>query len=53
MFEWDAAKANKNFMSHGVLFTDASTAFFDEDAIISARAASPRERSVYEAELGR
>jgi uncharacterized DUF497 family protein len=91
-FEWDVAKASKNFLSHRVLFTDAATAFFDQDAIyykdeehsddeeryivigrsqrdrqlfivhvyrgvrvriISARTASQRERSVYEAELGR
>jgi uncharacterized DUF497 family protein len=91
-FEWDAAKARKNFMRHRVMFTEAATVFFDDDVvyykdeehsegeqryivighserdrrlfvvhvlrgenvrIISARAATPRERSEYESELGR
>jgi hypothetical protein len=91
-FEWDAAKARKNFMRHRVMFTEAATVFFDADVvyyedeahsegeqryivvghskrdrqlfvvhmyrgehvrIISARAATPRERSEYESELGR
>jgi uncharacterized protein len=91
-FEWNVAKARKNYMRHRVMFTEAATVFFDKGVIyyedeehsgeeqryivigyskrdrrlfvvhviwgervriISARAATPRERSEYESELGR
>jgi uncharacterized protein len=91
-FEWDVAKARRNYMLHRVMFTEGATSFFDEDVfyykdeehsedeqryivtgrskrdrklfvvhairgerirIINARTATPRERSDYEAELGR
>lgn len=33
-FEWDAAKARKNWMRHRVLFTEAATVFFDPDLLV-------------------
>jgi uncharacterized DUF497 family protein len=33
-FEWDPAKALRNVHKHGVSFTEASTAFSDEHALL-------------------
>ncbi len=33
LFEWDDAKAQKNFVKHGVTFFDASTVFGDVKAL--------------------
>lgn len=32
-FEWDPAKARKNWLKHRILFTEAATVFFDPEAI--------------------
>ena len=48
-FEWDPAKAAANFKKHGVEFKEATTVLGDASIrIISARPATPRERSKYE-----
>ena len=62
-FEWDPDKADRNLAKHGVSFHDAATVFGDPLAmtyfvshtdrsektrIISARAATKRERQQYE-----
>ena len=33
MFEWDTRKANSNLRKHGVSFDEASTVFFDNEAL--------------------
>jgi uncharacterized DUF497 family protein len=33
-FEWDPRKARTNARKHGVSFDEASTAFFDEEALV-------------------
>ena len=33
-FEWDEDKAARNIQKHGVTFTEAETAFFDQQAVI-------------------
>lgn len=33
-FEWDPRKARSNLAKHGVSFEEASSAFYDEDALI-------------------
>lgn len=33
VFEWDPAKARKNWSVHRVLFTEAATVFFSEDVV--------------------
>jgi len=33
-FEWDAGKARSNLKKHGVSFEEASTAFYDEHALV-------------------
>ena len=32
-FEWDVAKARKNWVKHQILFTEAATVFFDLSAV--------------------
>ena len=33
MFEWDPKKAKSNFLKHGITFEQASTVFFDPNAL--------------------
>lgn len=33
-FEWDSKKAKSNIEKHGVSFEEASTVFYDEDAVL-------------------
>lgn len=35
-FEWDSAKARKNWLLHHVLFTEAATVFFDPEVVVFA-----------------
>ena len=36
LFEWNQAKARKNWMRHRVLFTEAATVFFDKNVLVFA-----------------
>jgi uncharacterized protein len=36
IFEWDIAKARRNWMRHHVLFTEAATSFFDKNVVVFA-----------------
>ena len=33
-FEWDKAKSESNVKKHGVSFTEATTVFYDENALV-------------------
>ena len=43
-FEWDPAKAARNFAVHGVTFEDASLVFFDQNSVFELNAVDEGEQ---------